>query len=651
MALATSSMQGMHLSTHPRRGASEQTQLQPRRVSHDDVSRNSRPDDSTSSTTPSLNVVLPELEALGQIREKAMASGNEKRKLAWCKDVIKYVERKSEGTKISNPTLVQFIDESIGIINRLASSQSPLAESLYLRGDLLASGSFPTYHRKNPKAAFNDFELSARMGYAPSWFRIGRDYEILGDSNRARDAYERGCAVRDVGCIYRMGMANLLSQLGLPMNHEKAIPLLREAADLANLDTPQPSYIYGMLLAGEFSHVEVSNRLLIPTPDPLRPHQPATIESEARRRIQRAAYLNFGPAQYRCGWSYEYAQLECTFDPLLSVQYYSLASQAGEIEADLALSKWFLCGAEGCFEKNESLAFTFAEKAARKGLPSAEFAIGYYFEVGVGCEKSVEVAQKWYNKASSHGNNDAKERLTALEGPTPATLSRSQHEVHVDTQLVRKRTEAKMMSDRKTRAAAKENRIGNGSNGPSRGQPTPLEQPQMPSMDLRRKKTMRMVEETAKTGRGVAAAAPPPAKGMERGNPVDWDRRNSAPNVNTARPVLPPTRLAMPVNGSGPPRMPSPGPGANQFSNSRPPPSSPIRGPNNNNNNNGIYSSPGRPNVPGPGPPNLAQNGGGIAVKAPSSTDSQKQVYETFGEMGIRSGKAKVSHNLPISQK
>ena len=28
----------------------------------------------------------------------------------------------------------------------------------------------------------------------------------------------------------------------------------------------------------------------------------------------------------------------------------------------MALSKWFLCGAEGAFEKDEALALTFAEK-------------------------------------------------------------------------------------------------------------------------------------------------------------------------------------------------------------------------------------------------------------------------------------------------
>lgn len=35
------------------------------------------------------------------------------------------------------------------------------------------------------------------------------------------------------------------------------------------------------------------------------------------------------------GFAYEYATLGCLFDPLLSVQYYALASQNGEVEADM----------------------------------------------------------------------------------------------------------------------------------------------------------------------------------------------------------------------------------------------------------------------------------------------------------------------------
>ena len=72
----------------------------------------------------------------------------------------------------------------------------------------------------------------------------------------------------------------------------------------------------------------------------------------------------------------------------------------------MALSKWFLCGSngaaggtggvEGGFEKDEALALTFADKAAKKGLPSAEFAMGYYAEVGVGRPKDIKTALEWY---------------------------------------------------------------------------------------------------------------------------------------------------------------------------------------------------------------------------------------------------------------
>lgn len=44
------------------------------------------------------------------------------------------------------------------------------------------------------------------------------------------------------------------------------------------------------------------------------------------------------------------------------------------------------------------MAFTFAEKAARKGLPSAEFAIGYYYEIGIGGRKDIDLSIKWYTK-------------------------------------------------------------------------------------------------------------------------------------------------------------------------------------------------------------------------------------------------------------
>ena len=188
-------------------------------------------------------------------------------------------------------------------------------------------------------------------------------------------------------------MANLMGQLGLPADPQAALPLLNRAATLATIDVPQPAYVYGLLLLNEFPHVSIPTHLFQPFLPP-----GVTPAEEARRHLERAAYLNFAPAQYKLGHAYEFATPPFPFDALLSVQYYSLASQQGEIEADMALSKWFLCGAEGAFDKDEGLAWTFAEKAARKGLASAEFALGYYSEVGVGGPRNIDAARKWYQR-------------------------------------------------------------------------------------------------------------------------------------------------------------------------------------------------------------------------------------------------------------
>jgi TPR repeat protein len=332
-------------------------------------------------------------------------------KVTWCRDVLFLVNRHRQIAStdapvgpayISDPQLARLAQVAVPLILQIAAIQpvpNPmppyLAEAIYFRATFAASGSHPELVPHNPRAAFRDFEQSARGGHAPAWFKLGRDYENFNDIAHARECFERGVKLAVESCTYRIGMAHLMGQLALPASPEQAVPLLHRAATLASLDVPQPAYVYGLLLLGEFSHVTIP-------PDLFRPFIPAGSNTlqEARKHLERAAYLHFAPAQYKLGHAYEFAQPPFPFDALFSVQYYSLASQQGETEADMALSKWFLCGAEGAFEKDESLAWTFAEKAARKGLPSAEFAMGYYAEVGVGCQVDVDMARKWYIKVS-----------------------------------------------------------------------------------------------------------------------------------------------------------------------------------------------------------------------------------------------------------
>ncbi|GAA5878812.1 hypothetical protein JCM16303_007193 [Sporobolomyces ruberrimus] len=468
-----------------------------------------------------LSVTHPDQKMLASMRDAAHANGGDvSKKVAWSKQVLKFIERTQaaagESSRISDPTLVRWTDEALNHILTSASSPSPVPLALYLRGDLSASGSFPSYRSKDAKSSFRDFEASANAGYVKSWFRIGRAYEDFGDIRRAVGAYEKGVEKGDCGSTYRLAMAYLLGQIGVTADVPKAMALLKRAADTADLDTPQPPYILGMLLSGEFDSPSVQ----------LNTSQIPLDLDEAKWRIERAAYLSFGPAQYKMGFSYEYATLSCLFDPLLSVQYYALASQNGEVEADMALSKWYLCGSEGNFDKNEALAVTFAEKAAARSLPSAEFALGYFREVGINGSIDLDQAKRWYQRAAGHGNDDAKKRLDALAKANPELLNRNDHEQHVDNKLVRKRTAAKMRSDeQRERIAA--SKLAASLSGPDLSAPPPpppqqqqqYQAPMQPQQGynpgrqsvqsvasggsaatLRRKNTQRQVEAAARMG-------------------------------------------------------------------------------------------------------------------------------------------------------
>ncbi|KAJ7686233.1 hypothetical protein B0H17DRAFT_1204438 [Mycena rosella] len=327
--------------------------------------------------------------------------------LAWARDVLFLVDR--------TPSLST---------SALALAAVPLA--LHLRATFAASGAYPHLVPPSPRAAFRDFEAAARAGHAPAWFRLARDYEAFADPPHALDCLARGARAHDPAALHRLGIAHLLGQLSLAPNPATALPFLSKAAARASLQCPQPAYVFALILLGEFS---------VPVPAGLlREYLPAgqSAGGYARALLERAAALHFAPAQYKLGHAFEFAvpAQAFPFDPLLSVQWYSLASQAGEAEADMALSKWFLCGAEGAFDKDEALARTFAAKAAAKGLPAGEFAMGYY------CE------------AAAHGNTDAAERLRALAEPAAQALGRTEHDMLTGDKLVRKRTQARQRSDR-----------------------------------------------------------------------------------------------------------------------------------------------------------------------------------------------------------
>ncbi|PBK94885.1 HCP-like protein [Armillaria gallica] len=497
----------------------------------------------TSLTAPI--PTIPSLDsAMGTVQ---LPSHDPALRIAWCRDVLYLVDRHTHAAPnepvvgpvtITDPNLSRLVQYAIPIILSLASTQPPQAEALYLRATLAASGAFPDQLSHNPRAAFRDFESAARAGFHKAWFRLGRDYESFNDLTHARDCFERGVKFGVEAAIYRMGMAHLLGQLGLPASPQTALPLLQRAATLSSLETPQPAYVYALLLLNEFNLVSVPPALL----QPLIPAG-SSAPLEARTHLERSAYLHFPPAQYKLAHAYEFAQYPWQFDALQSVEWYSKASQAGEVEADMALSKWFLCGSEGAFEKDEGLAWVFAERAANQGLPSAEFAMGYYAEVGVGGPIDVVKAIDWYRKADSHGNTDARDRLDALTQSRPVPLSRQEHDVITESKLVRTRTQARLKSEAQPQGARR---------GAASGNPNVVE--------VIRKNTLIDMPQSAPHRDSISMPPPNshPMHAPARGQPQQMPGRNryslADPGFNSA----PPSTSSSPSPSLKPPRTESP---------------------------------------------------------------------------------------------
>ena len=345
---------------------------------------------------PTVGELLSSVDSLASLRKTDA--------LKWALNALYHVDRVVYPNGISScfepsttrlPThLKLLLDTAVPAISMLVNDEdsSIAAVAIYLRASLLASGAAGDLMPKDRRRAFKDFELAARKGYHRAWYRLGKDYESVGEYKRAKECYDRGSLKGDCECNFvscsalisrltfqRLGMAHLLGQIGVPQDHAVAIPLLRCASRLVSLDAPHPAYVAALLLSHELKPPRPipSNLILDATAEPeiLQPQLDLALVL-----LQQSAYFHHPPAQLRMGQMFECATFGFPHDPLMSVQWYTLASRAGVTEADMALCKWYLCGAEGLFERNEGLARAFAERAAGGGHPQGTFAMGYCFE-------------------------------------------------------------------------------------------------------------------------------------------------------------------------------------------------------------------------------------------------------------------------------
>ncbi|KAH7369669.1 hypothetical protein BKA65DRAFT_486737 [Rhexocercosporidium sp. MPI-PUGE-AT-0058] len=360
-------------------------------------------------------------EVLERARTLVLKSTDPEMQLAWAQDALSWVEVASQSavrqqpegqtTRSITPKVEhQLREDALNIVRFLADQYHPKAE--FMKSMWLEFGKFG--YRIDKKEAFLGYKRAAEKGYARAEYRIGMQYENSNNSVKAVEHYQKGVAMRDSASNYRLGMMTLLGQHGTPQDYRRGVDLVRFAADTADENAPQGAYVYGMLLARELPNIMVPEQFL------------EFDLNDAKMFIEKAAYLGFAKAQLKMAQAYELCQLGCEFEPALSMHYNALAARQGEAEAEMAISKWFLCGYEGIFDKNEELAFTYAKRAAQAKLPTAEFAMGYFYEIGMYVQCDLRESEMWYTKASEHGNKDALGRIDSIK--KNGALTKKDHE-------------------------------------------------------------------------------------------------------------------------------------------------------------------------------------------------------------------------------
>ncbi|KAL1303204.1 hypothetical protein AAFC00_006624 [Neodothiora populina] len=366
-------------------------------------------------------------KTLEEARMPVLTSNDPDMQLAWAQDALLYAgtamenEERLQATQPARPATPpverQIRTDAMNVVHFLADQSHP--QAVFMKGMWFEFGRFNIAQDK--KEAFRCYARAADKGYARAEYRLGMLYEASNDAVKALRHYHKGVEQADSASLYRLGMMTLRGQHGQDQDFVRGIDLIRRSADSADENAPQGAYVYGMLLARQLPQIRLPEGVL------------SYDEASARHYIEKAAFLKFAKAQLKMGSAYELGSLGCQFDPALSLHYNRLASRQGEAEADMAISKWFLVGHEGLFAKNEEISYTFANRAAQTGLSNAEFAMGYFNELGIYVAKDVDLALHWYRRAASNGNPDAAGRIDGIS--RKQVLSRKDHETVALTRI------------------------------------------------------------------------------------------------------------------------------------------------------------------------------------------------------------------------
>lgn len=357
-----------------------------------------------TKTTKAVDLNAPPFtkEYIDQYRQRIKGDPDPEAHFKYAKYLIEAAKKIGAGAKDQRAVKKYrdyLIQEALKTIRRLATQNEPYDEAQFFMANCYGTGMLGL--QVDHERAYHLYLQAAKQNHAAASYRVAVCNELGAGTRRepprAAVFYRKAASLGDTAAMYKLGMILLLGTLGEQKNPREAVNWLKRAAEQADEENPHALHELAML------H-EMPNSGLVP-------HDPAY----AKALYTQAAHLGYVQSQYKLGQCYEYGVLTCPADPRRSIAWYTRAAEKGYAEAELALSGWYLTGSEGVLNQSDSEAYLWARKAANKGLSKAEYAVGYYAEVGIGIKQDIEFSKRWYMRAAAQGNKRAMNRLTEMK--------------------------------------------------------------------------------------------------------------------------------------------------------------------------------------------------------------------------------------------
>jgi len=302
------------------------------------------------------------------------------------------------------------IHEATTLLKRLADRGHAPAQ--YFLADCYSNGLGTTKNRQDFDRAYPLFVLAAKHGHPDAAYRAGTCCEngwgCRRESAKAIQFYRKAAAALHPGALYRLGIVELNGELGLSKRPKEGVKWLKRSAEHSTAEFPHALHELALLHESGVDDV-------------------VFIDYEyAAELLAQAAELGYAPSAYRLGECYEYGKMGCPQDPALSIHYYNIAAQQNHRDACFALTAWYLVGSPGVLPQSDTEAFLWAKKAAEQGLAKAQYAVGYFYEVGIGTIQSPREAVRFYKLAGDQGDKRAIQRLKNATGqPIPSSQDHS----------------------------------------------------------------------------------------------------------------------------------------------------------------------------------------------------------------------------------